>query len=524
MPAWRIAKYLRLSSEDRDVGGNLKSESESIGGQRKLIEQYIARTPAFCDAEVFEFCDDGYSGTSFDRPAMQRLLTAARKGEINCIVVKDLSRFGRNYIEVGNFLEKVLPFLGVRFVSVNDAYDSKDPRCIGGLDTAFKNLLNDLYSRDCSVKVKNGKRTTALQGKYQNPWAPFGYVKSAQERGKLEPDLEAAEIVRRIFVLFLDGRGTVEVARILNRDNVPTKSAYRAAQGDKMRWQYAGERNYWDAAAVRGILTDRRYIGSVVYGKRQAKGIAAHRNIKAPPEKLVEVEDCHEPLVSREDFQRAQALLGTGQHYGKSVRPLAGKVKCGVCGHAMPLRKAKEPYFTCGTKWYDSDYSCGEMQYPQETLFEVLRQALGQQIELRVERETLQQVEIEKWEQQRAALEQELSDLERQLVRGKEQMRARFEQFAAGELAEADFSTFQRNNKWQAAQQTQKITAIQLQMAELGEKGKDCKPISLIAGRKDTIINRNGVEVSPELLDGFVREERLYPDATIEISWEFDED
>lgn len=179
--------------------------------------------------------DDSYSGANFERPAMQRLPAAARVGAVNRVVVKDLSRFGRNYMEVGNFLKKVLPFFGVRFISLNDGCDSQDPRCVGGLDTAFKNLLNDLYSKECFVKVKNGKRTTALQGKYQNPWAPFGYVKSTRERGKLEVDPVATEIVRQIFTLFLEGRGTVEVARILNRDNVPTKSAYRAAKGDKMR-------------------------------------------------------------------------------------------------------------------------------------------------------------------------------------------------------------------------------------------------------------------------------------------------
>lgn len=210
----------------------------------------------------------------------------------------------------------------------------------------------------------------------------------------------------------------------------------------------------------------------MVYGRQQAKGVATHRNIKAPPEKLVEVEDCHKPLVYRGDFQRAQALLGVGTHHGKSDRPLAGKIKCGICGHAMPLRRGKEPYFTCGTKWYDSDYSCGDFRVGQLELYEVLLAALRQQLELRVEQVALQQIEADRWEQRRAGLEWELSDLERRLVQGREQMRTQFEQFAAGVLSEEDFSAFQRENKRQTAQQRQEIMAIQLQMAELGEKAR----------------------------------------------------
>lgn len=522
MGQWKIAKYLRLSSEDRDARGNLKNESESIGGQRKLIEDYIGKTSAFADAEVFEYRDDGYSGTNFDRPGMQRLLTAARQGVVNCIIVKDLSRFGRNYIEVGNFLEKVMPFLKVRFISVNDGYDSQDPRCLGSLDTAFKNLLNDLYSRDCSVKIKNGKRIAALQGKYQNPWAPFGYVKSKQERGKLEVDFEAAEIVRRIFVLFLQGQGTVEVARILNRDGVPTKSEYRAAKGDKMRWQYAGERNFWNAAAVRDILTDRRYIGSVVFGKRMAKEVAAHRDVKAPEEQVVEVEDCHEPLVSRDDFAQAQAMLRQGKNYGKSERPLAGKIKCGICGHAMSLRKAKEPYFTCGSKWYHEDCVCGDFRVAQRELYEVLETALRKQIELRVESERLQQVEQEKTRLRQKELEEKLARIERELEQNKEQKRMLFERFAAGEIKAEEYATLMLRNKVQAKQHTMMAVTFQAQITNLRDNKHFNTYIALTEGVCNDIINDIGMEISAGVLDDFIQELQLYPNRMVDVLWIFE--
>lgn len=517
MNEWRIAKYLRLSNED----GTGKGESESIGGQRKLIDGYIKKTPAFIAAEVFEFCDDGHTGTNFERPAMQRLLAAARQGEINCIIVKDFSRFGRSYIEVGNFLEKVLPFLGVRFISVNDGYDSENTRCIGGLDTAFKNLLNDLYSRDCSVKVKNGKRTTALQGKYQNPWAPFGYVKSVQERGKLEADPEAAEIVRHIFALFLEGRGTVEVARILNRDGVPTKSEYRAAQGDKMRWQHAGEKASWNAAAVRGILTDARYIGSVVYGKRMAKGVAAHRNIQSPAEKQVTVENCHEPLISRVDFERAQAMLTKGVHHDKSDRPLVGKIKCGVCGHAMPLRRGKEPYFTCGSKWYDGDCNCGNVRIGQGELFAAIHMILERQVQVWVEQAALEAVRQEKEDRARAGLERKLGTLEQEVAANRAYRRELFEQFARGELKEWDFKGVLHTKEGQIAQLAGEMERIREQIAELAGKRGEKGGFILTKWGEDGTIIKNRVNVSPELWDALIREVTVYPNKELQLLYSF---
>ena len=373
------------------------------------------------------------------------------------------------------------------------------------------------------MKGKHSKRTTVLQGKYQNPWAPFGYLKSATERGKLEVDPQAAEIVRHIFALFLEGRGTVEIARTLNAGGVPTKSGYRAQQGDKMRWQYAGERNYWDAATVRSVLIDRRYIGSVVYGQRMAKGIAAHRNIKAPQEQLVEVEDCHEPLVSKEDFERTQAMLSKGRYYGKSDRPLAGKIKCGVCGHAMPLRRGKEPYFTCGTKWYDSDYTCGDLKIGQVALYETLWAALRQQIALRVDQAVLQRAQAEKRQQQRTKLEQELLAIEREQTQSRENMRIAFEKFAAGEMGTDDFTKFQQSHKRHIAQQALKFAEIRGQIAEMSGKTPYMEGFSLTGGIADDIIGDNGMGLSPEMLDGFIRQVWVYPDGAIEIEWDFNE-
>ena len=177
-----IGKYYRLSSEDDDLNRSGKLESNSISNQRTLVESFIARTPELADAETIEYFDDGWSGKNFDRPEVQRMLADVREGRINCIVVKDLSRFGRDYLTVGNYISQVFPFLGVRLIAINDGFDSIRPTDIDSLETSFKTILYDLYSRDISRKVRNAKTQRAKRGDFQSPFSPFGYRKDPENK------------------------------------------------------------------------------------------------------------------------------------------------------------------------------------------------------------------------------------------------------------------------------------------------------------------------------------------------------
>ena len=188
-----VAKYLRLSSEDDDMKTVGKLESNSIANQRNLLDSYISRTPDLAGAEIVEFCDDGWSGKNFDRPGVQKLLDDVRKGRIGCIIVKDLSRFGRDYLVVGNYISRVFPFMGVRFISVNDNFDSINVQDIDSLETSFKTLLYDLYSRDLSRKGKSAKMMRARRGLFLSPFAPYGYIKDPDNKNHLLVDPEAAE-------------------------------------------------------------------------------------------------------------------------------------------------------------------------------------------------------------------------------------------------------------------------------------------------------------------------------------------
>ena len=217
-----IALYIRLSTEDSKVG------SFSIENQKNALHQYVDAMEGVKNVEVLEFIDNGYSGTNFERPAVQELLDQIREGKINCIVVKDFTRFGRNSIEVGYFMEMVFPLYGVRFISINDNFDSDTLHGdTGGINVAFKYLVSEFYSRDLSIKYKSAKYVKFRRGEYQSKLCPYGYQKGAD--GRMEPNEETAPNVRMIFELARDGRKPNEIVKALFERNIPTPAEYKAA-------------------------------------------------------------------------------------------------------------------------------------------------------------------------------------------------------------------------------------------------------------------------------------------------------
>lgn len=248
MKGYLIAIYLRLSKED----DKWKEESNSISMQRVLLKKYIEEN--FVDYEIIEFCDDGYTGTNFDRPDMQEMLERIRDGEIDCVIVKDFSRFARDYIELGSYLEQIFPFLGVRFISINDGYDSASAQGgIADMDVNFKNLLYDLYSRDLSGKVRSSISIRKEKGQYVSGNCPFGYEKDPKDRHALLVAEDEAEVVRRIFSLTLEGYTSVEIAKLFNETGVKTPVEFKIEKG-KISRTPKGERFLWSNSTICQIL------------------------------------------------------------------------------------------------------------------------------------------------------------------------------------------------------------------------------------------------------------------------------
>ncbi len=239
MDEYVIAKYLRLSLEDGDLDPNEKDESNSIKNQRKLIDGFIQARFAGKKIRVIEFVDDGKSGTNFNRPGITKLLELAKNGEINCVIVKDFSRWGRDYITVSDYLEQIFPFLQIRFISVNDDYDSENLQygSAGMVDVGFKNIMHDLYSKELSQKLKLTKKQLFEAGKYHSSFAFYGYMKSPKEKYKLVIDNDTANVVRKLFKWIERGMKTTQIAKKLNDKKVPTPMAFLSKQSG-FKWYF----------------------------------------------------------------------------------------------------------------------------------------------------------------------------------------------------------------------------------------------------------------------------------------------
>lgn len=272
-----ICLYIRLSIEDDDVSGNpFKKESGSITTQRALLYDYIKNRKEFDGCKVIEKCDDGFSGTHFDnRPKFTEMIELAKKGKVNCIIVKDFSRFGRDYVELGNYLEQLFPFMGVRFISVNDNYDSAElaDGTTGDLDVAFKNLIYDYYSREMSGKQRIAWQRMVEQGQYNSNCALYGYRKSEEDKHKLVIEPEEAAVVREIFNMKITGTGTTLIAKALNDRGIPCPSEMYRSRGDTRLWKNKGRKCYWTACKVENIIRDEKYTGTMVQLKTKLDAV-----------------------------------------------------------------------------------------------------------------------------------------------------------------------------------------------------------------------------------------------------------
>lgn len=265
---YEAADYLRLSKEDGDFSlSNDKLESDSISSQRAIIERFVAQNPNI--KLVAEFCDDGYTGTNFDRPDFQRMMEAVKAGKINCVIVKDLSRFGRDYIDAGKYIEKIFPQLGVRFIAVNDNYDSLNHSTGDSLVLPVKNFLNDSYSRDISIKVRSSFESRRQDGEFIANYTAYGYLRDPENKNKLVIDEVAGEYVREIFQWKIEGMSPVTIAEKLNGRGVLPPSEYKRSIGIKYKTAFqTSSRSKWSPKAVIRILTNELYTGVLIQGRR----------------------------------------------------------------------------------------------------------------------------------------------------------------------------------------------------------------------------------------------------------------
>lgn len=360
-----VAKYIRLSQQDAGSG-----ESNSVKNQRAMLDRYIAEKQELAQGCILEFVDDGYSGTSFERPGIKKLLELVERDMLDCIVVKDFSRFARDYIEAGRYLEVEFPRHGVRFIAVNDGFDSLHSGVDESLGVCLKNIMADIYSKELSLKVTNAKERMMERGEHTAPYALYGYRKERGERA-LRIDEAAAQVVRRIYGMSLDGLPATVIAARLNSEGIPSPLAYKRRAGCANKgWRAINDNCFWYPAAVRNILADRRYTGAMVCGKSRRAQIGKREQMLMPPERWYITENKHEPIIPSEVFAAVQAGRRTGiQTETAASAPLSGKVICAQCGHSLRRRQLKDgAFYRCSTTALVKKSGCFSGALPEDTL------------------------------------------------------------------------------------------------------------------------------------------------------------
>lgn len=375
MNLFNVAIYIRLSREDGD-----KEESDSVGNQRKLLTEYVAKNEDFIVYDIY--IDDGYSGTNFNRPGFQRMIADIEDGKVNCVVVKDLSRFGRDYIDTGRYLERYFPELGVRFISVTDSIDSMKQTY--DMLIPIKNIFNEQYARDISKKIQATVKSKQKAGEFIGAFASYGYKKSPANKNKLVIDDYAADVVRRIFSLFIQGYGKQKIAKQLNAEGILCPAEYKKANGENYKNSNRLESTtYWSYSTINSILHREMYVGNMVQGTKHQRMRSKQK--KMPKEDWIIVEDTHEPIIDKETWHKVQTLLS------KRTRKLdletnknifAGFVKCGDCGRAMAknMRQrangSKTYSLYCGTYKRNGKQYCTPHTLPMAVLEDIVRNDL----------------------------------------------------------------------------------------------------------------------------------------------------
>lgn len=496
-----IAIYLRLSIEDRKV------ESMSIESQRILLRKF-AETLGIDNIEIVEYVYNGYTGTNFERPAVQQLLDDVRAFNINCIIVKDFSRFGRNSIEVGYFTQQVFPLFNVRFISVSDGFDSENHKGdTGGMAVTFKYLVNEYYSRDLSMKTKTSKYMKMRKGEYKHGVYCYGYKRG--EQGEMVINEETADIVRLIFTLSSEGKTTTDIIRELYKREIPTPAQYKAQQGKKYKYNVA-DCKYWDKAQICRMLHDEQYLGTFVMCKQTVQEVGSKKNVKRDESEWIKIPNHHQAIISQELFDKVQNTMRTCRHYVRNTYtyPLKGKVICGCCKHLLHREMTKHIKYVCWYTRHDKTEPCYKQTIYEEDLHKVLFDIISKQAEILLNIDSV--ADLDKIKLQTA----QTIEIKKRIEQCQKAMQNLYEQLLTKEITldeykslkenhDADIRKFQKQyeSSYQSVEQAKIDSQAKSQLIQIARDVK--KENTLTQALSDTLIDKVLV----------------YPDNRIEVVW-----
>lgn len=512
---FHTAIYIRLSREDGD-----KEESDSVGNQRKLLTDFVESKTELLLYDVY--VDDGYTGTNFNRPDFQRMIDDIEAGKVTCVVVKDLSRFGRDYIDTGRYLERVFPDLGVRFISVTDNIDSMKQAY--DMLLPIKNIFNEQYARDISKKVQTAVKTKQKAGEFIGSFTSYGYKKSPANKNKLIIDEYAANVVRRIFSLYIEGYGKQKIAKILNSEGILCPAEYKKAMGlNYNNPNRLDSTTYWSYSTVNSILHREMYVGNMVQGTKHQRMRSKQK--KVDKDQWIVVENTHEPIIDKETWEKAQRLLG------KRTRELdletnknifAGFVKCGDCGRAMAKnmwRRAdgsKTYSFYCGTYKRNGKELCSPHTLPLKDLEKIILDDLKVIIQNVKDLQELVKSQSFTASKAKRITDTELMKIKSELERVKRLKKAIYEDYKEELITKEEFLSYREDY-----QKKEELYFKQIEALETKKKDNVTEDIFELPWLKRLLELRDIKELDRDIIVEMIDEIIVYENRKIKIRYNF---
>ncbi len=518
---WKMGGYIRLSREDLQKINRGLDDSNSVKNQRDILNDFH-----FNHAEEFEsyteYVDDGHTGTDTERESFQRLLGDVMSGKINCVVVKDLSRFARNYSDAGSLIDNLFVQMGVRFISLAEGVDSYlNPDSVNSIIVPITNVMNDQYCYQTSKKIRQVFDYKRRNGQYIGSFAPYGYIKDPKDKHQLIVDPEAAEIVKKIYEMCLQGTAKLQIVMYLNDHGIPSPTAYRKLKG--LPYSPAiSDAPMWGNKIITDILRNPIYTGDLVQGRRRVKSYKVHQIEAVPEEEWVRVPDTHEAIITHETFDKVQALLVRDTRTspkGREVHLFSGFLKCADCGKSITRSQSgKNIYYACSTYKNRSRTACSMHSIKHNRLeaavlfaiqYQVSTAVSYSEIVARINAAPLKKSQSHRLNDQIAAKEKELT----RITRYKQSL---YQDWKDGEITQQEYRDMKADYERQAAELADVLARLNAERAELAN-GVDKEHPALVAFAKYQSIETLTREILTDLVDHI----KVYENGNISVHFKF---
>ncbi len=507
------AFYIRLSVEDNKNRGN------SIEHQQMLLKNFVAVNPEF--QVIKTYIDNGKTGTNFERPAFQEMLQDIEAGKIQCVIVKDLSRLGRNYIDTGYYIQSYFPSYKVRFIALNENFDTEKEDS-GNILLPVLNMINESYALDTSKKIREQAARDMRAGKFIGRKAPYGYQKSPDDCHKLIIDEETAPIVKQIFQWVLEGISYDKIVVLLNEANILTPGHYAKEKGIISNERLIGQ-GYWNTVAISRIIKDEIYTGNMVQGKSTKIG---NKQVRTDKKDWIIVRNTHEAIISKEIFEKAQqcrikiAEKSKSQNkipYAENI--LKGKVFCQCCGKSLHYyrNEKKEYLFHCITNYRIKKGNCEGVFIKQKDLFQKIFFIYNKKKNLFLEKEQYLQQQIQSMQKNITLWKQQQSVLEIQMNEKRLYLQTLYESLINRVITQTEYQELRENYQSEIENLLSEITCLEEIQQNTQQK------IENILKLKEDFQSAQVSEITKEFADKFIKRVEVSPNKAVTVVFYFDE-